>query len=63
VRLGNWLTSDQSKRLLATADRNSMRGKSNYAILAVLIGCGLRRGELLGLRVDAIELREGPSKT
>ncbi len=59
VRLGNWLTSDQSKRLLATADRNSMRGKRNYAILAVLIGCGLRRGELLGLRVDALELREG----
>jgi len=59
VRVGNWLTSDQSKRLLATADRNSMRGKRNYAILAVLIGCGLRRGELLALRVDAMELREG----
>jgi len=59
VRVGNWLTSDQSKQLLATADRNSMRGKRNYAILAVLIGCGLRRGELLALRVDAIELREG----
>ena len=41
VRLGNWLTSDQSKRLLATADRNSLRGKRNYAILAMLIGCGL----------------------
>jgi integrase len=59
VRVGNWLTSDQSKRLLAAADRNSLRGKRNYAILAMLIGCGLRRGELLGLRVDTIELREG----
>jgi integrase len=58
VHVGNWLTSEQSKRLLATAERNSMRGKRNYAILAVLIGCGLRRGELLALRVDAIELRE-----
>jgi integrase len=27
-------------------------------MLAVLIGCGLRRGELLGLRVDSIQLRE-----
>lgn len=59
VRVGNWLTSDQSKRLLATADRNSLRGKRNYAILAMLIGCGLRRGELLALRVHTIELREG----
>jgi integrase len=59
VSLGNWLTSDQSKRLLATADLNSLRGKRNYAILATLIGCGLRRGELLALRFDGIELREG----
>ena len=27
-------------------------------MLAMLIGCGLRRGELLGLRVDAIGVRE-----
>jgi len=29
-----------------------MHGKRNYAILALLIGCGLRRGELLALRVE-----------
>ena len=27
-------------------------------MLAMLIGCGLRRGELLALRVDSIQLRE-----
>jgi integrase len=32
--------------------------KRNYAILAMLIGCGLRRGELLGLHVKSIQLRE-----
>jgi integrase len=58
VRIGNWLTAEQGKRLLAGADRNSLRGKRNYAMLATLIGCGLRRGELLGLRVDAIGVRE-----
>ena len=58
VRVGSWLTAEQGKRLLASGDRNSLRGKRNYAILATLIGCGLRRGELLALRVDAIELRE-----
>ena len=58
VRIGNWLTAEQSKRLLAGGDRESLRGKKNYAMLAMLIGCGLRRGELLALRVDSIQLRE-----
>jgi len=58
VRIGNWITAEQSKRLLAGADRKSLRGKRNYAMLAMLIGCGLRRGELLALRVDSIQLRE-----
>ena len=57
VRLGNWLMADQSKELLAAADRDSLRGKRNYAILAMLIGCGLRRGEVLALRIDTIGLR------
>ena len=58
VRVGNWLTAEQSKRLLASEDRHSLRSKRNYAILAMLIGCGLRRGELLALRVDSIQSRE-----
>jgi integrase len=58
VRIGNWLTAEQSKGLLAGAERESLRGKRNYAMLAMLIGCGLRRGELLALRVNSIQLRE-----
>ena len=58
IRVGNWLTVEQGKRLLAAAESDSLRGKRNYAILAMLIGCGLRRGELLALCVDAIQLRE-----
>ena len=58
VRVGNWLTAEQGRRLLAATESDSLRGKRNYAILAMLIGCGLRRGELLALRVDAIQLRE-----
>jgi len=58
VRVGNWLTVEQSKRLLGNAERESLRGMRNYAILAMLIGCGLRRGELLSLRVDSIQSRE-----
>jgi integrase len=58
VRIGNWLTAEQSKRLLAGGERDSLRGKRNYAMLAMLIGCGLRRGELLALRFDSLQLRE-----
>ena len=58
VRVGNWLTVEQGKRLLGNAERESLRGMRNYAILAMLIGCGLRRGELLSLRVDSIQSRE-----
>jgi integrase len=58
VRVGNWLTAEEGTRLLAGAERGSLRGKRNYAILAMLIGCGLRRGELLALRVGTIQLRE-----
>jgi len=58
VRVGNWLSVEQSNRLLASACRDSLRGKRNYAMLAMLLGCGLRRGELFGLRVESIQLRE-----
>ena len=57
-RVGNRLTLEQGKRLLAAAESDSLRGKRNTVILAMLIGSGLRRGELLALRVDAIQLRE-----
>ncbi|HEV2379447.1 MAG TPA: hypothetical protein VG206_06580 [Terriglobia bacterium] len=38
VRVGNWLTAEQGKRLLAHRDRESRRGRRNYAMLAMLIG-------------------------
>src|SRR5438270_29238 len=43
VRVGNWLTTEEGKRLLASVERGSLRGKRNYAMLAMLTGCGLRR--------------------
>jgi integrase len=36
----------------------SLRSKRNYAILALLIPCGLRRGELLTLSAASVQLRE-----
>jgi site-specific recombinase XerD len=59
TRLGNWLTKDQAKELLAVPDRSTMKGKRDYAILALLVGCALRRNELALLDVETIQLREG----
>jgi hypothetical protein len=58
IRVGNWLTAEQGKRLLLTADIASLRGKRDYATLAILLGCGLRRAELTALRVEDIQQRE-----
>src|SRR5687767_6716571 len=58
VRLGNWLTPEQGRRLLAEADVATPRTRRDHAMLAMLIGCGLRRAELLALRLESIQLRE-----
>src|SRR6202023_1603768 len=49
VPVGNWLSAEQGKRLLLTADGPTLRGKRDYATLAILLGCGLRRAELIYL--------------
>ena len=59
TRLGNWLTRDQAKELLAVPDRLTLKGKRDYVILALLTGCALRRNELAMLDVETIQLREG----
>ena len=59
VRAGNWLTLDQAERLLALPYFRSNKGKRDRALLALLIGCGLRRQELAGLRIEDIQQRDG----
>jgi integrase len=58
VRIGNWLSVDEAKALLRHLPPDGLRYKRDRAILAVLIGCGLRRGELVGLRVEDFQIRE-----
>ena len=58
VRLGNWLTAEQSRSLLQAPDVQSLKGRRDRAILALLLGCGLRRGEVAGLRLDHLQQRE-----
>jgi hypothetical protein len=42
-RIGNWLTREQAQELLSLPDRESLKGKHDYAILALLMGGVLRR--------------------
>ena len=59
TRLGNWLTKEQARELLAVPDRSTLKGKRDYVVLALLTGCALRRNELAMLEVETIQLREG----
>jgi integrase len=58
VRLGNWLTPEQGRRLLECSAPLTARQLRDHAMVAMLIGCGLRRAELLALRIEAIQQRE-----
>jgi site-specific recombinase XerD len=58
MRIGNWLTAEQGKRLLGIFDQASLRGKRDYAMVAVLLGCGLRRAEVAGLAAENLQQRE-----
>jgi integrase len=58
VRLRNWLTADQGRRLLHADRPTTLRAVRDHAMLALLLGCGLRRGELLTLTLESLQQRE-----
>jgi site-specific recombinase XerD len=58
TRLGNWLTCAQGRRLLEAPDKQYTKGKRDHAILALLLGCGLRRAELIGLKLAHLQQRD-----
>jgi integrase len=40
-------------------DRSTLKGKRDYVIIALLVGCALRRQELASLKIEDIQLRDG----
>ena len=59
MRVENWLTAEEGKKLLCTETTSTLRGRRNRALLSLLIGCGLRRAEVTALRLEDLQLREG----
>src|ERR1019366_6955158 len=59
MRLGNWLTAEQSIALWQAPDPEKLKGKRDRALLAMLLACGLRRHEAVALRLEYLEQREG----
>jgi site-specific recombinase XerD len=58
-RAGNWLSAAQSSEVLQRASGEGMRARRDYAMLAMLFGCGFRRSELVGLELGEIQIRQG----
>lgn len=58
-RMGNWLGLQEARHLIEVASqRNSLRGKRDAAILALFLGCGLRRTELVDLCLEQLQQRD-----
>ena len=59
IRSGNWLSQRQAQALLSAPDISTLRGLRDRAILAVLLGCGLRRSEVAALTFAHLQQRDG----
>lgn len=58
TRTGNWLAKQQAQQLLNAPDTSTLKGLRDRAILGLLVGCGLRRSEVVHLTCDRVQQRE-----
>jgi integrase len=58
-RMGMWISKEELDRILLTPDRATLRGKRDFALLAVLFSTGIRRRELVELSVSTLQQRDG----
>jgi len=57
-RAGNWLTREQAEKLINLPDPGTLKGKRDRAVLALLIGCALRRAEAANLTTEHLQQRD-----
>ncbi len=56
--MGNWLSAAEGEKLLSGICTGTLRQRRDAAIVALLLGCGLRRSEVVSLNVADIQKRE-----
>jgi site-specific recombinase XerD len=61
AHIGNWLTAPEAERFIEAPDVGTLKGRRDKALLAVMIGCGLRRQEVASLMLESVQEREGRS--
>lgn len=58
-RLGMWLSSDQVKLLFDQTERKTLKGHQERVVLALLVGCALRREEAAKTLCEQVQVRDG----
>jgi site-specific recombinase XerD len=59
ARSGLWLDPAQLARLLELPDRTTVRGRRDACLLALLVGCGIRRAEACALTTAQLKIVDG----
>ena len=59
IRTGTWLSKEQTEQLLSLPDPSAVKGLRDRALLAVMIGAGLRRDEVSRLDCASVQRRDG----
>jgi site-specific recombinase XerD len=58
-KIGNWLTRNQAQELVNATSKKNLVGWRDGAMLGLLLGCGLRRSEVVALSLEQLQSREG----
>jgi site-specific recombinase XerD len=58
VRTGNWLSPKQAEHLIEAPDTTRLKGIRDQAILAIMIGSGIRRSEVANPSFKHVQMRD-----
>src|SRR5260370_10289944 len=61
VRIGNWLTAPEAENFIDAPNVDTLKGKRDRALLAILIACEPSRTEVALLMLETVQERQGRS--